>query len=49
MRRLLLVVAAVSVLVLPGCEMLGLGGKKKATTKAAAGTKAPAKAATKAK
>ena len=49
MRRLLLVVAAVSVLVLPGCEMLGLGGKKKAATEAPAGTKTPAKAATKAK
>ena len=49
MRRLLLVVAAVSVLVLPGCEMLGLGGKKKAATKAPPGTKAPAGTAAKAK
>ena len=49
MRRLLLLVAAVSVLVLPGCEMLGLGGKKKACTKAPAETKVPAKTAAKAK
>lgn len=50
MRRLLLVVAAVSVLVLPGCEMLGLGAKKeKASTKAPPGTKAPAKVAPKTK